>query len=279
MTCASCTTSITSALESHPSIQSAEINLLSSSGSVRHRHTLPPSEVVELIEDVGFGAEVMSSSSEPGPSATPEFWSGSRQLKTTFMIEGMTCASCSSAIDRALRQHEAEVLDVSIDVLGNKGVVIHTTSLDTEQIKNIIEDAGFGAELVGSEDISVPRKGDRIVQHDADKPRTVKIHVHGIFCDKCITAINAHLATLPLIKFTPVSISQPITTLTYVPQKPLTIRSILGGLMSLASEFEAEVVKCQLSSERSQQIQRKEVIVLATHLAVAILFALPTFVV
>ncbi len=58
----------------------------------------------------------------------------------------------------------------------------------------------------------------------------------------------------------------------------MTIRSILDNLTNLAPEFEAEVVKSQSLSERNQQIQRKEVKILAFHLVIAFVFAIPTFI-
>ena len=273
MTCASCTTSITSNLESHPSVSSAEINLLSSSGIIRHRLSLPASEVIELIEDAGFDASIISSDSETPPDSTQS--SHSLEVWTsTFMIEGMTCASCSSAIDRALRDRP-EIRDISIDVLGNKGVIVHNDSISHDTIKSIIEDLGYGAELISHEGQSKPKRQKGI---NADQQRTVSLRVQGVYCGDCITQINTHLRSLPLIRYTPVSLDHPISTVSYIPRKPLTIRTILDGLTDLAPEFDAEVVRPQSLSERSRQIQKKEVRMLAAHFGVALLFAIPTFI-
>jgi Cu+-exporting ATPase len=54
MTCASCTGTITSALKENASVLESDIILLSSSGKVRHKASLPASEVAELIEDLGL---------------------------------------------------------------------------------------------------------------------------------------------------------------------------------------------------------------------------------
>lgn len=258
MTCASCTGSITKAIEGHPAILSVDINLLSNSGTIRHQALLSPSELVELVDDVGFEAEVVDS--------VPERVEMDKVLRTTFSIEGMTCASCSSAIDRALKVegiHEAHV-----DLLGNKGVVTHSASLSAEAIKSLIEDVGYDAEIVSSEDV------------EGSKPsgaRTVSIEVHGIFCNNCVKQINEHLATLPL-SFTPITLHSPITTVTYTPG-PITIRDILSSLSALAPEFDAQVVRPQSLSERSQAIQKREVRLLASHLLVAVVFAIPTFII
>lgn len=264
MTCASCTGSIEQALTSHSAVLSAEINLLSNSATIRHNATLPALEVVELVDDVGFAAEVVDS--RPESDKVEE----ARTVRTTLSIEGMTCTSCSSAIDRALRQDES-VLDVNIDVLGNKGVVTHLASLQPETIKTMVEDVGYDAEVVSSEDLDT--------KPQPSGARTVSIRVQGIFCNNCVKQIDEHLKSLPMLSFTPVTLHSQVTTITYQPRQPLIIRDILDSLSNLAPEFDAQVVRAQSLSERSQAIQRREVKLLASHLAVAIAFAIPSFII
>lgn len=270
MTCASCTSSITKALQGEESILSADINLLSSSGVIRHKATLAAAEVAELVDDIGFEAEVIESRPEAPASKDQQ----PETVRTTLSIEGMTCASCSSAIDRAVRQNP-DVLESSIDVLGNKGVFEHRSTLSTEALKDMVEDVGYDAVIVSSE----PLRTDNEKNGGVPGSRTVTVRVHGTFCNNCITAINAHLDTLPLLSYTPVSLHSPVTTVTYIPRAPLTIRNILTQLTNLAPEFDAQVVRQQSLNERSQEIQRREVKLLAAHLAVAVAFAIPVFII
>lgn len=263
MTCASCTSTITAAVKTHPSVIDVNINLLSSSGVIRHKASLAPAELVEIIDDTGFEAEVI----ESHPAAPEE--EEDALVRTTLSIQGMTCASCSSAIDRALKQLP-DVVESSIDVLGNKGVVTHKAHLTAETIKETIEDVGYDAEIVSS--ISSEKKSEQGL-------RTVTIRVEGTFCNNCIKQLNEHLETMPLKSFTPLSLSSPVTTVTYTPHAPLTIRDILKSLSDVAPEFDAEIARVQSLSERSREIQRREVKILASHLAVAIVFAIPTFII
>ncbi|GMK57348.1 hypothetical protein CspeluHIS016_0401820 [Cutaneotrichosporon spelunceum] len=262
MTCASCTSSITNALESEPSILSVEINLLSSSGTIRHKATLAAAEVAELVDDVGFEAEVIESRPEASEPAETH-------IKTTLSIEGMTCASCSGAIDRAVRQHP-DIMDVVIDVLLNKGVFTHKPALTPDALKNMVEDVGYDAEVVSS---------SRLEAKGVPGSRTVTVRVQGTFCNQCVDKINIALESMPLLSYTPVTLQAPMSTLIYIPRDPLTIRDILAQLTALAPEFDAEIVRSQSLSERSQAIQRREVKLLAAHLAVAVLFAIPTFII
>ncbi|CAK9784363.1 heavy metal translocatin [Cutaneotrichosporon oleaginosum] len=263
MTCASCTSSISKALEGEPSILSVEVNLLSSSGTVRHKASLSADEVAAMVDDVGFEAEVLESRPEAPERAEEAL------IKTTLSIEGMTCASCSGAIDRAVRKHP-DVTDAAIDVLLNKGVFTHRPALTPEALKDIVEDVGYDATIVSS--ALLERKG-------VPGSRTVTVGVQGMFCGQCVIKINNALAAMPLLSYTPITLAAPVSTLTYIPRDPLTIRDILRDLTALAPEFHAEVVRAQSLSERSQEIQRREVRLLAAHLAVAVLFAIPTFII
>jgi Cu+-exporting ATPase len=278
MTCASCTRSITSALKSHPDVLDVEVSLLSSSGVVRHRSTLAPEAVAELVEDAGFEASVIRT------ERTAVQLDGSQQSnglkRTTLAIEGMTCASCSSAI-QAVLDNKAGVESVSVDVLGNSAVVVHRDELSPADIKEEIEDIGYGAEVVSTTDEVRGNRDDTGTKGKgkaSDDTRTIDIAVQGIFCGDCVSKLNAFLSTLPLVSFTPFTLARQSTTVSYLPHQLLTIRDILAGLSGVAPEFTAEVVRTQTLSDRSQEIQRREVRKLAWHLGVAIIFAIPTFI-
>jgi copper chaperone CopZ len=278
MTCASCTRSITSALKSHPDVLDVEVSVLSSSGLVLHGPTLAPEAVAEMVEDAGFGASVVRTERSAVQLDVPQQRNGLK--RTTLAIEGMTCASCSSAI-QAVLEHKAGVESVSVDVLGNSAVVVHRDELSPAGIKEEIEDVGYGAEIVSTTDEVLGSKDDRAAKGKgkaSDDTRTINIAVQGIFCGDCVSKLNVYLATLPLISFTPFTLAQQSTTVIYHPHQPLTIRDLLAGLSGVAPEFTAEVVRTQTLSDRSQDIQRKEVRKLAWHLGVAIVFAIPTFI-
>jgi Cu+-exporting ATPase len=200
--------------------------------------------------------------------------------RTTLAIEGMTCASCSSAI-QAVLDNKAGVESVSVDVLGNSAVVVHRDELSPADIKEEIEDIGYGAEVVSTTDEVRGNRDDTGTKGKgkaSDDTRTIDIAVQGIFCGDCVSKLNAFLSTLPLVSFTPFTLARQSTTVSYLPHQLLTIRDILAGLSGVAPEFTAEVVRTQTLSDRSQEIQRREVRKLAWHLGVAIIFAIPTFI-
>lgn len=84
MTCASCTTSITNALNEHPGVLSVEVKLMLNSATVVHDgNACSAADIVSEIESIGFEASVNSS--------TPLNTKGALSKETVFGIIGMTC--------------------------------------------------------------------------------------------------------------------------------------------------------------------------------------------
>lgn len=67
--------------------------------------------------------------------------------KETFNIQGMTCSSCSSHVDRAVRKLEG-IKNVNVNLLSNSMVVEYNEKLlDTQKIIKAVEEVGYGASL------------------------------------------------------------------------------------------------------------------------------------
>ena len=264
MTCSSCTQSLSAALRAHPDVLDVDINLLGSSATVRHLARFPVNEVKEIIDDAGFDGEVVSSVEEP--SATPDEKTVDL-VKTVLSIQGMTCASCSSAIDKALRGVHG-INNINIDLLGNKGTITHMSALSAESVREMIEDIGYDVSVVSSTLLS---------DDHATAERSVRVMVQGIYCINCINKLNNHLQTLPF-KSTRFSTDNHVTEIKYTPREPYTIRDILEELSNVSPEFEAKVVKQTSMSDRSRDIQKREMRLLLAHWIVAFIFAIPTFV-
>jgi copper chaperone CopZ len=181
-------------------------------------------------------------------------------------IEGMTCSSCSSAVFKALDGVEG-IDTVSVDVLGNKATLKHSSALPPAAICEMIEDIGYGAAVASSESAS----------ESPTMQRRVKVIVHGIYCQHCITKLNSHLDSLDLI-FTPFSTANHTTDITYTPRAPYTIRDILAGLSNVSPEFDAAVVRETSLGDRSRDIQKREVRILLVHWMVAFILTIPTFI-
>lgn len=256
MTCASCTQSISTALLAHDGIVSVDINLLASSAVVRHHSTLSPELVKAVIEDAGYEADIISSV-RPG-----------EKMRTIISIEGMTCASCSSTIDQAVRGVSG-VDRVEIDLIGNRGVIVHANSITAKEICEVIAGVGYGPTLVSSKTLALR-------ESEADE-RVVRISIRGMYCENCIVKLNAVLAALP-VKSTPLTMQEHTTKITYTPRQPFTIRDLLREIAQTSPEFEAAVMKEPTLNDRSKMIQRREVRILSINWLVAFFFTIPTFV-
>ncbi|WVN85144.1 uncharacterized protein L203_100287 [Cryptococcus depauperatus CBS 7841] len=270
MTCVSCTSAITQNLLNHPKVKSVEINLLGSSGVVIHDQHLKTEEVKEIINDSGFETEVINTMSLAASDDKPE------KLKSIFSIEGMVCTSCSSAIKSALKGHKG-IEDMEIDLLNNQGIIIHTHEITANEIENLIESAGYDVKLFSSECLS--HKSSKGKKKDESLRRTVRIQTDGLFCGDCVIKVNSYLSQLPLLSYTPITLRDPVTSITYRPHEPLTVREVIQGLSGLDPAFEVNIQKPQSLSERSKEIQKREVRLLASHLLVAVVFSIPVFII
>lgn len=97
---------------------------------------------------------------------------------------------------------------------------------------------------------------------------------------KCSSAINTLLDDEPAIQsFTPLSISNPTTTLTYLPSPPdgFTLRSLKVAIESLGPFFVTPVRQSTILDQLSRNSQRKEARDLALRVFIAFLFSIPTF--
>lgn len=105
MTCASCTNSITEALEALPSVQSVSINLMGGSGTVIFDAKVSggaetgADKIVGEVEDTGFECSL----EELKSLATPQEPAGKREMREVALsVEGMFCEHCPNRVIDAL---------------------------------------------------------------------------------------------------------------------------------------------------------------------------------
>ena len=78
----------------------------------------------------------------------------------TFIVGGMTCAACSSAVERIMNKQEA-IDSASVNLTTKKLVVSYDEDkIDIPKIKELISKAGFDAnELVAEKTVIIPIEG------------------------------------------------------------------------------------------------------------------------
>ena len=104
MTCASCSARVEKALKKVPGVLSASVNLSSEQAAVSYDPSqVAPERLLEAVERAGYG--VITDQVE-------------------LPITGMTCASCSARVEKALRKVPG-VLDASVNLASEQASVTY----------------------------------------------------------------------------------------------------------------------------------------------------------
>lgn len=73
---------------------------------------------------------------------------------TTLLVGGMTCTSCLSSITSILSpQTDARIKDARVTLLPGQAVVRHEAGMTADELKVMIEDGGFEADVLESKDV------------------------------------------------------------------------------------------------------------------------------
>ncbi|GBG30290.1 Copper-transporting ATPase RAN1 [Hondaea fermentalgiana] len=154
MSCGSCSTTVTRAVEALPGVSSCAVNLISGTAEVRFDNNVTEATTIcETVEDAGFECEV-SETREILPEGGQN--DASRRARTVFRLQGLTCSSCANAVENAVRQLPgAEGENLAVAVLPENRLMV---TLDLEQtvpedVIEAIEAIGFEAELDSSQEI------------------------------------------------------------------------------------------------------------------------------
>lgn len=81
------------------------------------------------------------------------------------------------------------------------------------------------------------------------------------------------------MSFTPTTLKAPSSMITYVPSPTFNIRSLLSDFSSLDPAFTSTILRSLSVSSRARAIQRKEARDLLVYFLVALVLAIPTFVI
>ena len=130
MHCASCARSVERALQAVEGVRDASVNVLTERAAVESDPSVRVSELVAAVKAAGYSAVT---------AVSPQ--------RIELQIEGMTCASCSQAVERALRS-VGGVKDVSVN-LPMQRAVIDVRDVDTNELTEAVRRSGYGALPVG----------------------------------------------------------------------------------------------------------------------------------
>lgn len=121
MTCASCVSRVERALRAVPGVTAANVNLATERAEIITASAPDRSRLVAAITDAGYGV----------PADPVE-----------LVIEGMTCASCVSRVERALKAVPG-VMSATVNLATERATVQGTA--DDRLLVTAVADAGYGA--------------------------------------------------------------------------------------------------------------------------------------
>ena len=132
MTCASCVSHVTRALESLPGVEGVDLNLATEKASVAlDTGQTTVDDLVEAVADAGYGV---------------------RSEKATLVIGGMTCASCVGHVEKALRDLRG-VVSASVNLATERATVEYLPGVASiADMRYAVEDAGYSVTTVADDD-------------------------------------------------------------------------------------------------------------------------------
>ncbi|MBY5707596.1 copper-translocating P-type ATPase [Rhizobium leguminosarum] len=122
MSCASCVVRVEKAIKSVPGVDAASVNLATERATVTFKDAVDIAAVLQAITDAGYEAKI----------ETQE-----------FLVEGMTCASCVSRVERALKAVPG-VTQASVNLATEKATIRYVSGATTSAaISAAIRNAGY----------------------------------------------------------------------------------------------------------------------------------------
>ncbi|HEY3367919.1 MAG TPA: heavy metal translocating P-type ATPase [Symbiobacteriaceae bacterium] len=125
MTCAACSSRIQKRLAKTPGVADANVNLTTEKATVLFDPAqVSPENLLDLVKDLGYGVI---------------------KEKVTLDISGMTCASCSTNIEKKLNKLPGVTL-ATVNLTTEKAVV-EFIGVQPEDLVKVIADLGYGAKV------------------------------------------------------------------------------------------------------------------------------------
>ncbi|NMA86598.1 MAG: copper-translocating P-type ATPase [Tissierellia bacterium] len=127
MTCAACSARVEKALSKNEAIINPVVNLLQQKATIEYNpEKITIEEIVKIVEKTGYEVPLD---------------------KRTILVEGMTCAACSTRVDKALNKLDG-VVRANVNLSTNKAIIeFPSGTIEDELLIEIIEKSGYKAEI------------------------------------------------------------------------------------------------------------------------------------
>jgi len=135
MTCTTCAATIEKALAETKGVEQAKVNFASGQASLEYDPAqIDLSAINNTVSELGYGTALK---------------------KSIFSIGGMTCASCVSRVEEALKSVPG-VVTVMVNLASEKATVEYVEGVEAADLRAAVADAGYilGEEVAALEDVS-----------------------------------------------------------------------------------------------------------------------------
>ncbi|EWC43878.1 hypothetical protein DRE_07255 [Drechslerella stenobrocha 248] len=236
MTCGACSSAVEGAFKDFAGVKSCSVSLILNRAVIIHDSSLlSPDKVVDMIEDRGFDATLISTV-EPRTNQPDLMAPATTTTTTTVSVEGMTCGACTSAVEKGFATMDG-ILSVDVSLMMNRAVVVHDAAkVSPQTIVDTIEDRGFDALLISS----VESKS----QAAATQYAISTIGIEGMTCVSCSSSVEGGLKDVKGIASYQVSVTMGRAVVTHNPDviTAQQIADIIDGF------FDARVISSDVHS-------------------------------
>ncbi|KAI7278844.1 heavy metal translocatin [Hortaea werneckii] len=272
MTCGACTSAVEGAFKDVAGIKSFSISLLSERAVIEHdTNIIPPEKLAETIEDTGFDAEVLETKAAETVQSKPKMRRKSHSktnVTTTVAIEGMTCGACTSAVEGGFNDLPG-LVQFNISLLAERAVIVHDPEkLTTAQIVETIEDRGFDATIVSSQEEGVQSSHTNV---------TVQLKIYGLPSPESAADLQTSLSNIPGILSANTNFSTTRASIVHAPSQ-LGLRRIVEKIEELG--YNALVADADDNNAQLESLAKtKEIQEWHRAFKTSLSFAIPVFVI
>lgn len=270
MTCGACTSAIEGGLTEKSGVHTVNVSLLSERAIVEHDISdISAEQLAEVIEDRGFGARVLETSTlQAGPQGSEDFVdSTSQPTVTTVAIDGMTCGACTSSVQGAFDGVEG-LVQFNISLLAERALITHNPqTLPSEKIVELVEDAGFDAKVVSETQAHAQNGG----------LNQVTLDLHGVRDANAAAALEDTLMQRPGVSTAAVNLASSRLVISH-DTSMIGIRAIVATVE--AAGFNALLADSDDTNAQLESLAKtKEVLGWKRAFLISLSFAIPVFLV
>ncbi|VWC86083.1 putative cation-transporting ATPase membrane protein [Burkholderia contaminans] len=204
MHCGGCTGRVQRALAAIPGVVEATVDLDTHTAAVTAHDTVEAAQLVEAVGAAGYRAAVRDPLPEDAatPHAHPVEASPAPMAAAASTarhplpadspvieldIDGMTCASCVSRVEKALAKVPG-VTRASVNLATERATVDATSDVTAARLAEAVKQAGYGA---------TPVAGAAIPPAASSAPADLELDIGGMTCASCAGRVEKALAAVP----------------------------------------------------------------------------------